>query len=241
MMMKKAVEDSNAATAPMSIDSTGQANSPHTPHAPTAGQNGATVATQTTALPNESSSSTSPRNTTSTLDQSKASNIGTANSTKEPNNTTTTSDNNNPPSITNTRSRRDRPCDACRRRKSRCVLNEGTTVCVLCRFHNQDCTFLQSPQPRKRRLAAGATGDNKRDRERERERDKEGRHRGKDVDIGDRNRERGINSKKRFDNIFYSSASLPTALLFPPLIIFYPSIILDVSKNVCRVLVVIQR
>ncbi|KAI5779873.1 fungal-specific transcription factor domain-containing protein [Peziza echinospora] len=161
----------------MSIDSTGQANSPHTPHAPTAGQNGATVATQTSALPNESSSSTSPRNTTSTLDQSNASNNGTANSTKEPNNTTTTSDNNNPPSITNTRSRRDRPCDACRRRKSRCVLNEGTTVCVLCRFHNQDCTFLQSPQPRKRRLAAGATGDSKRDRDRERERDKEGRHR----------------------------------------------------------------
>ncbi|RPB27071.1 hypothetical protein L211DRAFT_766096, partial [Terfezia boudieri ATCC MYA-4762] len=30
-------------------------------------------------------------------------------------------------------------------------LNEGTSVCVLCRFHNQECTFVQSPQPRRRR------------------------------------------------------------------------------------------
>jgi hypothetical protein len=53
---------------------------------------------------------------------------------------------------TNTRSRKDRPCDACRRRKSRCVINEGQTSCVLCQFHTQECTFVQSPQPRKRKL-----------------------------------------------------------------------------------------
>ncbi|PSS07120.1 hypothetical protein M430DRAFT_193146 [Amorphotheca resinae ATCC 22711] len=29
------------------------------------------------------------------------------------------------------RGRKDRPCDACRRRKSRCVINEGQTSCVL--------------------------------------------------------------------------------------------------------------
>ncbi|EWC45253.1 hypothetical protein DRE_05980 [Drechslerella stenobrocha 248] len=57
---------------------------------------------------------------------------------------------------TNARGRKDRPCDACRRRKSRCVMNEDSSVCVLCKFHNQDCTFLQSPQPRKRRLPAAA-------------------------------------------------------------------------------------
>ena len=55
-------------------------------------------------------------------------------------------------SATNTRSRKDRPCDACRRRKSRCVINEGQTSCVLCQFHTQECTFVQSPQPRKRKL-----------------------------------------------------------------------------------------
>ena len=55
-------------------------------------------------------------------------------------------------SATNTRSRKDRPCDACRRRKSRCVIHEGQTSCVLCQFHTQDCTFVQSPQPRKRKL-----------------------------------------------------------------------------------------
>jgi len=52
----------------------------------------------------------------------------------------------------NTRSRKDRPCDACRRRKSRCVVHEGQQACVLCQFHSQDCTFVQSPQPRKRKL-----------------------------------------------------------------------------------------
>ncbi|TGO11214.1 hypothetical protein BTUL_0115g00340 [Botrytis tulipae] len=52
----------------------------------------------------------------------------------------------------NMRSRKDRPCDACRRRKSRCVINEGQSTCVLCQFHSQDCTFLSSPQPRKRKL-----------------------------------------------------------------------------------------
>jgi hypothetical protein len=52
----------------------------------------------------------------------------------------------------NIRSRKDRPCDACRRRKSRCVINEGQTSCVLCQFHTQECTFVQSPQPRKRKL-----------------------------------------------------------------------------------------
>ncbi|TVY48583.1 Transcriptional activator protein [Lachnellula occidentalis] len=52
----------------------------------------------------------------------------------------------------NVRSRKERPCDACRRRKSRCVINEGQAICVLCQFHTQECTFVQSPQPRKRKL-----------------------------------------------------------------------------------------
>ena len=46
---------------------------------------------------------------------------------------------------------RSRPCDACRRRKSRCVLNEGAVKCVLCEFHAQDCTFIEEIPPRKRR------------------------------------------------------------------------------------------
>jgi hypothetical protein len=32
------------------------------------------------------------------------------------------------------------------------VINEGQTSCVLCQFHTQECTFVQSPQPRKRKL-----------------------------------------------------------------------------------------
>ncbi|PUU75186.1 fungal-specific transcription factor domain-domain-containing protein [Tuber borchii] len=33
-------------------------------------------------------------------------------------------------------------------------MNEGAEICVLCNFHSQECTFVQSPQPRKRRLAS---------------------------------------------------------------------------------------
>ena len=49
------------------------------------------------------------------------------------------------------RSSRNRPCDACRRRKSRCVLNDGAARCVLCEFHAQECTFVERIPPRKRR------------------------------------------------------------------------------------------
>lgn len=54
--------------------------------------------------------------------------------------------------LPNTRTRKDRPCDACRRRKSKCVIHEAQSACVLCKFHKQECTFVQSPQPRKRKL-----------------------------------------------------------------------------------------
>lgn len=49
------------------------------------------------------------------------------------------------------RPRRERPCDGCRRRKSKCVV-QNAPRCVLCAFHNQDCTFIENAQPRKRRL-----------------------------------------------------------------------------------------
>jgi hypothetical protein len=44
-----------------------------------------------------------------------------------------------------------RPCDACRRRKSRCEFNDGDLSCVLCKFHRQPCLFNENPQPRKKR------------------------------------------------------------------------------------------
>ncbi|TVY82360.1 Transcriptional activator protein DAL81 [Lachnellula suecica] len=47
--------------------------------------------------------------------------------------------------------RKDRPCDACRKRKSRCSFEGEASICVLCKFHGQDCTFLQNPQSRKRK------------------------------------------------------------------------------------------
>ena len=54
------------------------------------------------------------------------------------------------------RGRRERPCDACRKRKSKCVTHEGqNNVCVACSVHGQDCTYIEDPQPRKRRLESG--------------------------------------------------------------------------------------
>lgn len=51
------------------------------------------------------------------------------------------------------RGRRERPCDACRKRKSKCVTHEGqNNICAACIVHGQDCTYIEDPQPRKRRL-----------------------------------------------------------------------------------------
>ncbi|KAL8691401.1 MAG: hypothetical protein Q9218_003367 [Villophora microphyllina] len=51
------------------------------------------------------------------------------------------------------RGRRERPCDACRKRKSKCVMNESAPgTCTACATHSQKCTFVEDPQPRKRRL-----------------------------------------------------------------------------------------
>ncbi|KAL1310489.1 hypothetical protein AAFC00_000778 [Neodothiora populina] len=52
------------------------------------------------------------------------------------------------------RPHRDRPCDACRRRKTRCVKDEGREKCVLCNFHAQECTYLHEPVARNRKRKA---------------------------------------------------------------------------------------
>ena len=50
------------------------------------------------------------------------------------------------------RGRRERPCDACRKRKSKCVVTEGQKRCAACAVHSQECTYVEEPQPRKRRM-----------------------------------------------------------------------------------------
>jgi hypothetical protein len=50
--------------------------------------------------------------------------------------------------------RRHRPCDACRRRKIRCLYaSDEANQCVLCQSRATDCTFLQSPPRKKRALS----------------------------------------------------------------------------------------
>ncbi|KAI5461827.1 fungal-specific transcription factor domain-containing protein [Mariannaea sp. PMI_226] len=45
-----------------------------------------------------------------------------------------------------------RPCDSCRKRKSRCEMLDGLSACVLCQFHHRQCTFQESIRPRKRKI-----------------------------------------------------------------------------------------
>jgi hypothetical protein len=52
------------------------------------------------------------------------------------------------------RSTKERPCDACRRRKTRCVKEKGENKCVLCKFHSQECTYLHEPVARTRKRKA---------------------------------------------------------------------------------------
>ncbi|KAK9474872.1 fungal-specific transcription factor domain-containing protein [Dipodascopsis tothii] len=49
-----------------------------------------------------------------------------------------------------------RPCDSCRRRKSRCFIPPNEDSCVLCRFRKQECTFIEGPKPRRKRESQGA-------------------------------------------------------------------------------------
>jgi hypothetical protein len=39
------------------------------------------------------------------------------------------------------------------------VIHEGAALCVLCEFHKQECTFVQSPLPRKRKVVDGEKKD----------------------------------------------------------------------------------
>ncbi len=53
------------------------------------------------------------------------------------------------------KARPQRPCDNCRKRKSRCEMSDNDTQCVLCQFHGKPCTFLSDPPKKKRRVSEG--------------------------------------------------------------------------------------
>ncbi|KXT17020.1 hypothetical protein AC579_4330 [Pseudocercospora musae] len=52
------------------------------------------------------------------------------------------------------KSRKERPCDACRRRKVCCIRERGDDACSLCRMQNTSCRYDQGPTPRRRRPAS---------------------------------------------------------------------------------------
>jgi hypothetical protein len=59
------------------------------------------------------------------------------------------------------KTRPQRPCDACRKRKSRCEILENEAECVLCQFHKQTCTFVHDPPKKKRRTSEGPVEPNR--------------------------------------------------------------------------------
>lgn len=199
--MRRTAEIQNTTPQPLSNDSTGRRSSADASNinTPTMPRNGDTSTGHENQVPHLQNGPLSSG--TSSLPKADQLKYSTSSTKDQVSNTAGSSRDNAAVPIINTRSRRDRPCDACRRRKSRCVLNEGTSVCVLCRFHNQECTFVQSPQPRRRRAPVGSAGaDNKKDRERDnRERD----------GGGQKDRERGSSySKKRFEIFSFAFDSI---------------------------------
>ncbi|KAK9451490.1 fungal-specific transcription factor domain-containing protein [Limtongia smithiae] len=57
-----------------------------------------------------------------------------------------------------TRNRRERPCDGCRRRKTRCLRPEGNVVCTMCVSHDEVCTFVLEPPTRRRHVTTMSSG-----------------------------------------------------------------------------------
>jgi hypothetical protein len=52
-------------------------------------------------------------------------------------------------------SKRQRPCDFCRSRKTACQI-EGQVPCRLCALHERQCTFVEAAQPRKRPMTVAS-------------------------------------------------------------------------------------
>ncbi|KAK3312694.1 fungal-specific transcription factor domain-containing protein [Apodospora peruviana] len=56
-------------------------------------------------------------------------------------------------------SRPERPCDVCRKRKTRCVKEPDQDRCVLCVFHDRECTYIDVPQRRKKQKRVDVPDD----------------------------------------------------------------------------------
>lgn len=54
--------------------------------------------------------------------------------------------------------RRERPCDNCTRRKSKCIIQDSKR-CISCDFYKQSCTFVESAQPRKRKADGSSAAE----------------------------------------------------------------------------------
>ncbi|ANB11727.1 Dal81p [Sugiyamaella lignohabitans] len=53
-----------------------------------------------------------------------------------------------------------RPCDECRRRKSGCIMADGSNTCLTCQVNGIACTFIEGPRSRKRNTSSTAKDAN---------------------------------------------------------------------------------
>jgi hypothetical protein len=44
------------------------------------------------------------------------------------------------------------PCEACQRRRIKCVMGDDDDSCISCQVNGNECSLVESPQPRKRKL-----------------------------------------------------------------------------------------
>lgn len=58
------------------------------------------------------------------------------------------------------RSRKQRPCDACRKKKSRCAILQHGSPCVECQQTGRLCTFIEQPAERKPRDKVASPSEN---------------------------------------------------------------------------------
>jgi hypothetical protein len=50
------------------------------------------------------------------------------------------------------------PCEACQRRGIKCVMGDEDDCCISCQVNGNECSLVESPQPRKRKLELNGDG-----------------------------------------------------------------------------------
>ncbi|KAK9245748.1 fungal-specific transcription factor domain-containing protein [Lipomyces tetrasporus] len=126
---------------------------PELPKSPSAGSHQALPATSPPAGSSSSSSAKATSNANSKKVAQPNSGSGSMSGQNPASSTTSTGSAASASRPFYTRNRRERPCDGCRRRKTRCLRPEGAVICTMCVSHDEVCTFVLEPPTRRRHVA----------------------------------------------------------------------------------------